>query len=944
MRAIRKAAVLVLVLSTILIGNEAVAGGLNIPEDSNGGRICKVTSMVDDAGILGSLRRALEQGYNIQDSSLPSFCTEKIVFDTAGTITLRDTIRLNNKAAAGFALEKGAGVSGQVILDASGLGEGACAIELDSNQVTIKGITVRGAAGSGICIKGGSNGNLIDGVSVTRSGNGILVESGSQRNTIQNGFFFDNTGFGVKLNDATQNQVTRNALYRNNQGPIDSPATNIRPTISSAAPTNSAATNFTLSGTLPEAVDRIEIFRGAPSGSETNFIVDLREFSGLSFLATVDARAGEEVFAVGIAPDGTTSPASAIVRLSATGGGGTGPGTGPRPCFPGQIFPPTADFDGDGIFDVNEDKNKNCVVDPGETDPANEDTDGDTITDGIEDRNKNGVLDEGESNPTLIDSDSDGLPDNVEDRNKNGIRDFGELDPSKEDTDEDGIIDLLEDMNGNGVYDAPAETNGTRADSDFDGLADGIEDKNRNGILDLNESDPRKADTDGDGLLDNLDPCPQNTSTSCEQPCVPGIVPEEDLDNDNDGIPDIYEDINHNCIVDAGETDAFDRDTDGDGRNDRLDACPNNPDLTCEGECNPDSINPFTDSDSDGLPNAEEDLNSNCFVDPNESDPFDPDTDRDGTKDGNDTCPLDPNPLCANECVAGVEPPEAQDSDGDGIPDKYEDINRDCIQGPNETNFRKRDTDGDIINDNEDPCPLNPDANCSKECIPGEFIPPQRDSDRDGIKDVLEDTNKNCIRDVGESDAYSNDTDGDGLPDGQEDRNQNGLFEPGESDPRNLDTDGDGLQDGVEDRNKNGIVDFDELDPKVADTDGDGILDFNEDANRNGVWDAGETNGARKDTDQDGLEDGAEDANKNGFVDAGETDPRNPDSDGDGATDGQEVSLGTNPINASESDLNKALGRGCALNAAGSAPAGFGAYLGAGLLGLLGLRLRRAKK
>jgi len=942
MRAFTKAAVLILVLSTIFIGNDLIAGGLNLPPDSDGGKICKVTSMVDDANINGSLRRAMETGYNVQNSSLPSFCTEKIVFDTAGTITLRKAIQLNNKAAAGFTLEKGAGVSGEVILDASALPEGSCAIELDSNQVTVRGITIRGAKGSGICIKAASNGNLIDDVTVTRSGNGVEVESGAERNTIQNGYYFDNTGFGVKLNDAAQNQVTHNALYRNTQGAVDSPATDIKADVVSASPSNAAATTFTISGTVANSVDRVEVYRGAPSGSETNFIVDVREFSGLSFITTIDARAGEDVFLLAIAPDGTTSPSSAPVHLSATGGGGTG--TGPRSCFPGQVFPPTADFDGDGIYDINEDKNKNCVVDPGETDPTNKDTDGDGIEDGIEDRNKNGEVDPGESDPTKDDTDGDFIKDGIEDRNHNGLHESDELDPTKKDTDGDGIPDNLEDKNKNGVFDE-GETNGTLPDTDFDGLPDGVEDANHDGVHDqFRESDPRKADTDGDGLLDAQDSCPNNPALTCKVPCIPGVTPDDTVDNDGDGVPDSFEDHNHDCAVDPGETDPFKKDTDGDGKNDRIDECPNDPDPTCKAVCDPENINQWLDSDGDGLPNSVEDKNANCLVDPGESDPFNPDTDGDGITDGNDTCPLDPNPLCANECKPGVPPPAGQDSDGDGIPDANEDINQDCIQSPNETNFRKRDTDGDGVNDNNDPCPLNPDPSCVKECVPGEFIPPQRDSDNDGIKDVLEDTNKNCLRDVGETDAYNNDTDGDGLPDGIEDRNQNGVFEPGETDPRNPDTDGDGILDGVEDSNHNGIVDFNELDPKSADTDGDGIPDFIEDTNRNGIWDKGETNGARKDTDEDGLPDGVEDANHNGIVDAGETDPRNPDSDGDGVTDGQEIAQGTNPIRASQSDFNHAVGQGCSLEVAGEIPAGFGAYLGFGLAALLGLRIRRRSK
>lgn len=915
MRVLKRAWVLILLAAALAGSDRKIqAGELNIPGDSENGQICKVTTMAD-TNVVGSFRRAMEH-YNLQDSSLPSFCKKGIVFETTGTISLTAPIELNNKAASGFKLEA---TNGQVILDATGIGSGNCAIVIDSNQVTIKNITIRNANGGGVCIKGSSNGNIIDGVTVTRSGHGVLVESGSQNNTIQNGYFFDNTGFGVRLDDATQNRVTKNAVYRNTGGPVASPATDIQAVVSSAAPANTTATQFILSGTVPNAVDHCEVFRGSPSSSgenpNSNYITDITNFSALSFVQTVDARQGEDIFLVCLAPDGTTSPNSAIVRLSSTG---TGPGTGPRPCFPGQEFPPTADFDGDGIYDVREDVNKNCVVDPGESDPANADTDGDGCADGIEDKNKNGELDPGESSPALVDTDGDFINDCLEDRNKNGIRDSGECDPSKVDTDNDGLPDNREDLNKNGIRDEN-ETDCSLDDSDFDGKKDGDEDINHDGIHDpIRECNPRDSDTDNDGLLDGSDPCCNNPALTCDTPCIPGVEPEETVDNDGDLVPDLYEDLNHDCVLDPTETDPFKKDTDGDGKNDRIDACPNDPDPTCESTCDPENINPFLDSDGDGLKNSEEDKNSNCLVDPLESDPFDNDTDNDGVTDGNDQCPLDPNPLCDEPCKPGIPPPEGQDSDGDQIPDANEDINQNCIQDVNETSFAKRDSDNDGTNDNNDPCPLNPDANCAKECVPGEFIPPQRDSDNDGVKDVLEDTNRNCIYDKPqESDAYNNDSDADGLLDGQEDKNQNGLLDPGESDPRNPDTDGDGVSDGAEDRNHNGIVDFEECNPTVSDTDGDGIFDGLEDTNLNGIFDANETHCARPDTDRDGLDDGVEDLNKNGTVDAGETDPRNPDTDGDGATDGQEIANGTNPIISRTGDFKKAAGTGCGSQLAG---------------------------
>src|SRR5262245_25158527 len=112
-----------IVLTALWARFDARAGGLNVPD--GGGQICEVTSMVDDEHILGSLRRAINQGYNVQDSSLPHFCTEKIVFKSAGTISLKSPLILNNKAASGFTLESEA--DGQVILDATQIGSGNCA-------------------------------------------------------------------------------------------------------------------------------------------------------------------------------------------------------------------------------------------------------------------------------------------------------------------------------------------------------------------------------------------------------------------------------------------------------------------------------------------------------------------------------------------------------------------------------------------------------------------------------------------------------------------------------------------------------------------------------------------------------------------------------------------------------------------------------------------------
>jgi len=77
---------------------------------------------------------------------------------------------------------------------------------------------------------------------------------------------------------------------------------------------------------------------------------------------------------------------------------------------------------------------------------------------------------------------------------------------------------------------------------------------------------------------------------------------------------------------------------------------------------------------------------------------------------------------------------------------------------------------------------------------------PGTDSDGDGLDDVVEDANRNCVLDEGETDPHLADTDGDGLSDGDEDVDRNGVWDAdrGELDPRNPDTDGDGVRDGDE--------------------------------------------------------------------------------------------------------------------------------------------------
>ncbi|WP_228559412.1 MULTISPECIES: Ig-like domain-containing protein [Myxococcus] len=386
------------------------------------------------------------------------------------------------------------------------------------------------------------------------------------------------------------------------------------------------------------------------------------------------------------------------------------------------------------------------------------------------------------------------------------------------------------------VDDTPATyTWSVAVDTDGDGLTDAEE-----VVL---GTDPTNPDTDGDGLPDGIE---VNTA---------GTDPLDD-DSDDDGILDGNEDANHNGIVDDGETDPNNWDTDGDLLSDGLELGLAEPqgadtDMTrfvadSDPTTTTDPLNPDTDGGSvrDGI----EDADRNGRVDPGETDPLNPADDVDSDGDGIDD---------ATEIAWGLDPNDA-DSDDDGVPDGIDGIT---------------DTDGDGLIDALDP-----------------------DSDNDGILDGTE---------MGVTlESAPADTDRT-SPNFRPDADPTTT-----TDPKNPDSDGDGLMDGEEDANHDGRVDTTETDPNNPDTDADGLTDGVE------VRGSNPTNPLNPDTDGDGLLDGAEDANRNGSFDNGETDPNNADTDGGGVNDGEEVSGGTNPLDGNDDFVIS--GRGCSTSGAGT--------------------------
>ncbi len=451
-------------------------------------------------------------------------------------------------------------------------------------------------------------------------------------------------------------------------------------------------------------------------------------------------------------------------------------------------------------------------------------------------------------------------------------------------------------------------------------------------------ADPDVPDSDNDGVLDGIEVNVAGTSPI-------------DGDHDNDGIPDGDEDANGNGTLEPGETSPASFDTDGDGVGDAVElglTAPMSPD-TDPALFVPDQDGGATttspsdaDSDDDGIPDGDEDLDGDGVVDPGETDPQASDSDGDGVQDGTElgivTPALpgtDPNVFQPDLDPSTTTDPLDDDSDDDGIADGDEDADSDGLADQGETDASAFDTDNDGLSDGVELGLSTPQA---ADTAPGVFVPDgdngisttspfDDDSDDDGLLDGTEDANKNGVVDADETDPRSNDTDQDGLQDGTE----QGLSTPqgtgtnltvfvpdgdaGQttSNPLLQDTDGGGADDGVEDWNFDGVRDESEGnlrdpsdDPQFEDNDQDGLSNIQEmalgteaddpDTDDDGLLDGIEvdvtgTNPLDDDEDDDGLLDGSEDINGDGIVDEGETDPNESDTDGDGIPDGVELGL-----------------------------------------------------
>lgn len=421
------------------------------------------------------------------------------------------------------------------------------------------------------------------------------------------------------------------------------------------------------------------------------------------------------------------------------------------------------DTDGDGIIDALEcpgvsPPDDTCPDNDGDGQPDFDDVDDDN--DGILTADEYSAADPEDGDPENDhDADDDGVPNHLDiDADNDGIPDLWENGNGALDADGDGEADVVVDADGDGLlaaFDAddsdkmnvmsaePTNTDGSGPDdyldldSDDDGLLDILEANGVDTDSDGRVDDP--ADSDMDGLADVVDGSLWETPDTDAD----GAFDFQDVDADDDGVPDVNEgnDANEDGVADWSPSGS---DSDEDGIDDAfeaafMDGAPALPNTDGDALAN------FRDADDDGdsVPTADEDINDDGDRSNDDTDgdliPNFLDSDDDG--DGVPTAMENPDP----NGDGNID--DAQDTDEDGTPD-YLDL----------------DDDGDGVHTRfEIP---DPDGNGD--------VSDAQDTDGDGTPDYLD-----------------TDDDDDGVPTAMETPDANGDGDPADA----LDSDGNGIPD-----------------------------------------------------------------------------------------------------------------------------------------------------
>jgi hypothetical protein len=421
------------------------------------------------------------------------------------------------------------------------------------------------------------------------------------------------------------------------------------------------------------------------------------------------------------------------------------------------------DSDNDGINDADE-----AGADPlhpvdtdgdGTPDYLDTDSDGDGIPDSVEAGADQGHPRDSDNDGTPdyldTDSDNDTLPDALEytdsDTDNDGLPNYADVD-----SDDDGILDSFEgtptsltDTDGDGIPDV------RDLDSDNDGISDVIEagliDANGDALMDAGQTRtnlPRTtngsvpdfrvpasgtfitgADSDEDGIRNAVDAAPQVFGTFVDRD-GDGVADAQDLDLDNDGIPNAQD----------GADDA-----DGDG-------LPNLMDLDSDGDGIADIIEAGgVDANGDGLADNFVDVNGNGISDQFETSlgghPLAlPDTDSDGADNHRD---LDSDGDGINDVLEASGTDANNDGRQDGVDSNHDGLADSASTTTGGHALARPDTDGDGMNDLLD---LDSDNDGLTDAQEG-----RGDFNHDGIPDSLhkQGTVQTAVRGAGAFDPLS---------------------------------------------------------------------------------------------------------------------------------------------------------------------------------------------